>query len=518
MTRSLFLLFALAVWLVQETYAEQDRSELGIGVVWSGTDQSIQLSRLAQLCAPVLWPSPDEPLLQEKMRIPRAPDFLRSDHGDGRVAYYQINRAESYEAAHRSWLSPIWSVLRGRQPLPRKYFKEIPDSSLYRDMQDKDQVPLDDIHRLYLMYFFYYGDEKGVGQHGNDTEAIQVLIEIDDVQQRKFIRIAKVIAHAHGSALFDNRLRVTEYTKLPIHILVEEGKHASCTDRNADGIYTPGYDVNIDATDAWGVRDIIRSGRVPASSFRAEMAKPRRAEDRICPDVDVAIYPANLRSNYQQWCGTGNPRYDLVLAPRDWRKRLKEWPHGKATTQEKEDKKEVAAKLSEKEFGNPGASWFPHGIGTWPWNLRADSQSLGLAAKTTVFFRIPVPKDLIKYDGKFHIQFNLMIEGAKKAITDFVRPVSIRSDLLLVYTPSLGRAIDWFFAVGPALELKDEDRENYRASVNPAAEGGIRLRVAPATTRRFFNFVGFRVGGRVNFGLTKIRNQDIFVEFGFGSI
>ncbi|MCH7497541.1 MAG: hypothetical protein IH971_06800, partial [Candidatus Marinimicrobia bacterium] len=136
-------------------------------------------------------------MLQEKMQIPRAPDFLKSAHGDGRVAYYQINRAESYEVAHRSWLSPICSVLRGRQPLPRKYFREIPDS-LCAAIQDMDLVPLNDIHRLYLMYFFYYGDEKGVGQHGNDTEAIQVLIEIDDVQQRKFIRIAKVIAHAHG--------------------------------------------------------------------------------------------------------------------------------------------------------------------------------------------------------------------------------------------------------------------------------------------------------------------------------
>ena len=235
---------------------------------------------------------------------------------------------------------------------------------------------------------------------------------------------------------------------------MEEGKHASCTDRNGDGIYTPGYDVNIDATDAWGVRDIIRSGRVPASSFRAEMAKPRREKDRICPDVDVAIYPVDMRSNYQQWCGTGNPRYDLVLAPQDWRERLDEWwrkthPHGKASQQEVDDREEVEVKLSEKEFGHPGAKWFPHYIGTWPWNLRADSQSLGLAAKTTVFFRIPVPRDVIKYDGRFHIQFNLMTEGAKKAITDIVRPVSIRSDLLLVYTPSLGRAIDWFFGVGP---------------------------------------------------------------------
>ena len=33
-------------------------------------------------------------------------------------------------------------------------------------------------------------------------------------------------------------------------------RHGLATDKNGDGVFTPGYDVN----DAWCVRDIIRTG------------------------------------------------------------------------------------------------------------------------------------------------------------------------------------------------------------------------------------------------------------------
>ena len=45
----------------------------------------------------------------------------------------------------------------------------------------------------------------------------------------------------------------------PVRVLVEEGKHASILDRNGDGVYTPGYDVNSRVNDAWGLRDVLGS-------------------------------------------------------------------------------------------------------------------------------------------------------------------------------------------------------------------------------------------------------------------
>ncbi len=58
------------------------------------------------------------------------------------------------------------------------------------------------------------------------------------------LSVSKVIAKAHGVLWFDNSLVIDKYTRFPITLLAEEGKHASCTDKNGDGYYTPGYDVN----------------------------------------------------------------------------------------------------------------------------------------------------------------------------------------------------------------------------------------------------------------------------------
>jgi hypothetical protein len=68
-------------------------------------------------------------------------------------------------------------------------------------------------------------------------------------------------------------------------LLVEEGKHASCTDKNADGYYTPGYDVNKRVNDAWGVRDVMGSGYLFTGGFQSWMAKVRREEHRVFPPL-----------------------------------------------------------------------------------------------------------------------------------------------------------------------------------------------------------------------------------------
>ena len=59
------------------------------------------------------------------------------------------------------------------------------------------------------------------------------------------VRVPRVEGLAHGVDWYTNTLRVERDTTFPLTILVEEGKHASVPDRNADGVYTPGYDVNV---------------------------------------------------------------------------------------------------------------------------------------------------------------------------------------------------------------------------------------------------------------------------------
>ena len=74
------------------------------------------------------------------------------------------------------------------------------------------------------------------------------------------IVVIRVTGEAHGNPWYHHVLIVDTDTRLPIHVLIEEGKHGMATDKNADGYYTPGYDVSVRTNDAWGVRDTIRGG------------------------------------------------------------------------------------------------------------------------------------------------------------------------------------------------------------------------------------------------------------------
>ena len=85
------------------------------------------------------------------------------------------------------------------------------------------------------------------------------------------IGVTRVSAKAHGLVWFWNVLDSDDYAQFPMHLLVEEGKHALATDKNGDGVFTQGYDVNVRINDAWGTRDIIRT----ASSSGAREASCR---------------------------------------------------------------------------------------------------------------------------------------------------------------------------------------------------------------------------------------------------
>ena len=100
--------------------------------------------------------------------------------------------------------------------------------------------------------------------------------------------LLEVNAKAHALEWYDNIYKIDTLNteiQLPFHILVEEGKHASCTDINADGYYTPGYDVNVRVNDAWGLRDVIRTGDLFSAEFKGFMAKVRRQGYRVFPPL-----------------------------------------------------------------------------------------------------------------------------------------------------------------------------------------------------------------------------------------
>ena len=138
-----------------------------------------------------------------------------------------------------------------------------------------------------IEYLIYYAKETGANSHPHDLEPVVFQIAVHsngECSDYKFdLEVKRVIARAHGLYWYDNTLTVDEFTLFPMTILVEEGKHANCTDKNADGKYTPGYDVNEKVNDAWGIRDIISTGRLFSGGYQEWMQKDRKKETVIFP-------------------------------------------------------------------------------------------------------------------------------------------------------------------------------------------------------------------------------------------
>ena len=86
-------------------------------------------------------------------------------------------------------------------------------------------------------------------------------------------------------------------TKFPITILVEEGKHASSPDRNADGYFMRGYDVTERLNDAWGIRDTLGQGVLLSAGYNAEMTKRRTPADRLLPPEEPRVCVSPRRSS-----------------------------------------------------------------------------------------------------------------------------------------------------------------------------------------------------------------------------
>lgn len=61
-------------------------------IVWSGTDSLMTIAALAAYCGPILWYSPDEPLVEDtpglEMRMPTA--FPFEETPDAPVVYYRV--------------------------------------------------------------------------------------------------------------------------------------------------------------------------------------------------------------------------------------------------------------------------------------------------------------------------------------------------------------------------------------------------------------------------------------------
>ena len=238
------------------------------GLVYVGARNELSFQEIASYAAPVLWFSPDEPLLGGKrgpsINIPSY--FPFEDSVSTPVAYYRVRTILLRPGADSGAVR------------------------LDRTHRSRSRVRIDQIAGMDIDYFFYYPSEVGLAGHQHDVESVEFKLAFGarpdcEPDCRYGMVVRKVVGKAHGMLWYDNTLDPSVETRFPIHVLVEEGKHASCPDANGDGQYTPGYDVTERVNDAWGVRDIIRGGTLYSGGFQSWMAKDRQKQDRVFPPL-----------------------------------------------------------------------------------------------------------------------------------------------------------------------------------------------------------------------------------------
>jgi hypothetical protein len=245
------------------------------GAVWWGTQRQMTLEQIARYMAPVYWFSPDEPLLRgaegEDIRLPEVFPFETAP--DRPVVYYLFDDMVTVEQGVEGFAED-----------------EVP--TLVRDSTNPGNA-LVDLERTvgFRMHFYaYFSSEEGIGAHVHDVEGAEFRMVVfrstsnhilenhegmcdqnrDGVPDPTYIFvITQVTGKAHGIVWFWNTSDTDVDSRFPMTLLVEEGKHALATDKNADGYFTPAYDVSRHVNDAWGIRDNMRTGTLATGGHPA---------------------------------------------------------------------------------------------------------------------------------------------------------------------------------------------------------------------------------------------------------
>lgn len=454
------------------------------GLVWKGKRSHVSFAELAAAAAPVLWFSPDEPLLGGSqgrgIDIPTAMGF--EPEPDGPVVYYRVREIITDPDAGLD--APILTEV---DPARR---------TTMIDLRQTRGVDLD--------FFFYYPSEAGFGAHVHDVESIEMKLLVISAEGAPelgtWIVVQRVVAKAHGVLWYDNTLVVDGATILPLHVIVEEGKHASCTDKNADGFYSPGYDVNRRVNDAWGVRDVMAGGGLYSGNFQGWMAKPRRTEHRVFPPLPE---DSPLRPRFTE---------NGVYAPENAIYELRPFPRP-------EDARDHDAHLADHfiaDKGDPG----------WP----AVSADEGFSALARWVESEPFVKSLsvsYRYDGDSGFSFvfpALFFKNVSDPLAGgwFVNRIYLKDEKLrdfswnLLYTSSASRWFDTYVAFGFETDHWDTGHKTRWMT-----ETGVKLRFNVGRTPLKFmtsltDFWGVRVGVK-NLGIWDWEHIGYAVEVGAGS-
>jgi hypothetical protein len=509
--------------------------------VWIGDGSAeegpLSLRRLAEVTAPILWLSPREFLLLEDREID-APGRV-AQPGGGRTVYYRIRRVR------------LKGTPTGRR-LSREDDPEIQQPGAVWT-EASAGLPLDELDYVYITFFFYYPEDRGVGGHPHDLEAMEVRVRMqracrttpDRENPPKALRspsdicwpaaqLESVSGSAHGVGWYTNTLQVlsTRDTVLPLVALVEENKHATSPDRDGDGTYMPHYDVNRQSNDAWGIRDVAGTGKLGGSAFSAELSRARRPSTQVCPPSPsirlIRYYSGSLTGMPLNGTGGGCLEtanvYDLVesrsdsacgrlaapaASPSKSDERLRGFlrdkkfcaPESATEVLQPQSRFDVRllSVLRKVSPGPDGQYGFQNAAQRFSFAYRFD-EGHGVSAIVPVGGEVP-------FLGGWAIgRVNLIPETLK-------RPHRFSSTSYeAMYAPSASRPIDWYVTVGGE---RIRDAATADSTWEPVEELGIRYRFS-AERVRLLRFFGGRVGLRAN-SMRRPKNVRLVYEFGAGS-
>jgi len=262
------------------------------GIIWKSKASKISFEDLAAHVAPMLWFSPDEINLYDANNNKQLPNPFPFEPSSGKpVVYYKLRNVYTQD-------------------------RNLPILNFVNKNPDFRELDLTKIKAIDLDYFYYFAEETGLGSHPHDIESLTLQLSVLKTTNcdtfNYAIKVKKVTGRAHGLDWYHNELKVDAQTFFPLSILIEEGKHASCTDKNADGVYTPTYDVTERVNDAWGVRDIIASGKLVTPKFFSWMAKTRTPSDIVFPPFPES---SPFYKEYQEKFGDYFPTAPYELRP-----------------------------------------------------------------------------------------------------------------------------------------------------------------------------------------------------------
>ncbi|MEO6718956.1 MAG: hypothetical protein ABIN67_01280 [Ferruginibacter sp.] len=464
--------------------------------IWQGRSPLLTLEKIAAYAAPVIWFSPDEPnmkgYIKRGIHIPEAFPFEKNTGKP--VVYYKLLN--------------VFTSTPEEQNL----------AYINNNNKGLSEVNLEVVKAFYLDYYFYYSSEMGLGSHPHDLESVVMKIVVDqNPDNRTFrLRVENVNGRAHGLYWYNNLHVVDTYTKFPITVLIEEGKHASCPDANGDGVYTPSYDVNVRTNDAWGIRDIIRGGTLFTGAFQSWMVKARTPATIISPPLppDSPIYNDFANDTRKL---TEKASYELRPFPEtDYITKDK---HLRELIQDKKPIKWPAIKhsrLAAKKIKGIPEDQSRHSVTL---AYRYDSGgNLILITPLLLFKNVAAPMTGGWFVNKFYSGQGDYVKGLEPIrgiVSIYDRTIFGH---MVMHMSSASRWIEPYVGVGYEINDYDDRRGIKNYKVDFASEYGVKIRFSirlkPFYKKR--RFIGIRFGYKVT-GFSPIKENGMLFEIGAGA-